>query len=84
MEVTVGYSKAIQVEDDGYGTAAGSNHIELDGAEASTPSSGTGKRPIGRTQLNKERRRVPLPQHLERLVSMHLRCMTYSSIDSLS
>jgi len=48
MEVTAGYSKAIQVEVDSYGTVAGSNHIDLDSTEASTPSTGRGKRPIGR------------------------------------
>ena len=48
MEVIAGNSKPIEGEADGYGTVAGSNHIDLDGAEASTPSTGRGKRPIGR------------------------------------
>ena len=61
MEVTAGNSKAIEVEDDNYDTTAGSNHIDLDGAEASTPSTGRGKRPIERDAAKQRNKKSASP-----------------------
>src|SRR5438105_4630383 len=61
IEVTAANSKAIEVEDDGYGTTAASNHIDLDGAEASTPSTGRGKRPIERDAAKQRNKKSASP-----------------------